>query len=98
MGLGKTVQIIALLLHEGARKKKNGGDGGTLIVCPLSVLSQWELELQRRVAPGTLRVKVRICHCGCVSALIFESFQVFHGPNRANSIEELTDCDVVLTT
>ncbi len=51
MGMGKTMQVIALLLHSKAT-------GPTLIVCPLSVLSQWESELRRRVAPGTLKVVV----------------------------------------
>ncbi len=58
MGLGKTVQMISLVLHE-IPKHRAAGQGGTLIVCPLSVLSQWELELQRRVAPGTIKVKVK---------------------------------------
>ncbi len=51
MGMGKTIQIIALLLHAKA-------SGPTLIVCPLSVLSQWENELRRRVADGRLKVAV----------------------------------------
>jgi hypothetical protein len=47
MGLGKTIQLIALLLHERA-----AGDGGAsvapaLIVCPTSVLGNWEHELER---------------------------------------------------
>jgi superfamily II DNA or RNA helicase len=52
MGLGKTIQIIALLLHHRA---KTGGDGSpALLICPTSVLGNWEHEL-RRFAPG-LRV------------------------------------------
>jgi len=44
MGLGKTAQLIAFLLHlkaEGALNK------GTLVVCPTSVLSNWEREVQK---------------------------------------------------
>ena len=51
MGMGKTIQIISLLLQAKAT-------GPTLIVCPLSVLSQWENELRRRVAGGRLKVAV----------------------------------------
>jgi SNF2 family DNA or RNA helicase len=44
MGLGKTAQLIAFLLHlkqEGALNK------ATLVVCPTSVLSNWEREIQK---------------------------------------------------
>src|SRR5215470_7689799 len=45
MGLGKTVQTIAFLL---ARRKANPGDRRpTLIVCPMSVVGNWERELAR---------------------------------------------------
>ncbi|MEV6493839.1 DEAD/DEAH box helicase, partial [Actinoplanes sp. NPDC051633] len=49
MGLGKTVQLLALLLH--ARR------GPTLLICPLSVLGNWQREAAR-FAPS-LRVRVR---------------------------------------
>ncbi|PND50858.1 ATP-dependent helicase [Rhodococcus sp. ENV425] len=53
MGLGKTVQVLALLAHERA-----GGDDvpPTLLVCPMSVVGNWQREAQRFV-PG-LRVHV----------------------------------------
>jgi hypothetical protein len=43
MGLGKTVQLIALLLH----RIRSGGAAPTLLVCPMSVIGNWERELQR---------------------------------------------------
>jgi superfamily II DNA or RNA helicase len=51
MGLGKTVQALAWLLHlrKGARKP-----GPALVVCPASVMHNWEREAER-FAPG-LRV------------------------------------------
>jgi SNF2 family DNA or RNA helicase len=48
MGLGKTAQLLALLSHDGR--------GPTLVVCPLSVVHNWETEAAR-FTPG-LRARV----------------------------------------
>ena len=53
MGLGKTVQVIALHLARGRGRP-------TLVVCPTSLLGNWERELGR-FAPG---VPVRRFHGG----------------------------------
>ncbi len=55
MGLGKTVTLIALHLHRRDRKLASGP---TLVVCPASLLGNWEAEI-RRFAPG---VPVRRFH------------------------------------
>jgi SNF2 family DNA or RNA helicase len=47
MGLGKTVQFIAVLLH----RIRSGATGPSLLVCPTSVVGNWEREL-RRFAPS----------------------------------------------
>ncbi len=47
MGLGKTITLIALYLHRRRR-----ASGPMLVVCPASVLGNWERELHR-FAPGT---------------------------------------------
>jgi len=44
MGLGKTITLIALHLHRRS--------GPTLVVCPASLLGNWEREIAR-FAPGT---------------------------------------------
>ncbi|MFD7029919.1 DEAD/DEAH box helicase [Streptomyces sp. NPDC059917] len=49
MGLGKTVTLIALHLH---RQRDPGTAGATLVVCPASLLGNWQREIER-FAPGT---------------------------------------------
>ena len=57
MGLGKTVQVIALHLH---RRQAAAGAGPTLVVCPTSLLGNWQREIHR-FAPN---VPVRRFHGG----------------------------------
>jgi len=61
MGLGKTVQLLGLLAHErrtdasprGRRTKKNGphtkkGERGpTLLICPMSLVGNWQREAEK---------------------------------------------------
>ena len=44
MGLGKTIQFIAFLLHL---KEQKALDKPTLLVCPTSVLGNWEREVKK---------------------------------------------------
>ena len=46
MGLGKTIQVIALLCAE-REDATDGAPGPTLIVCPMSVVGNWEREIAR---------------------------------------------------
>ena len=43
MGLGKTVQLLTLILHE----KESGAKQPSLIVCPSSLMYNWQAECQR---------------------------------------------------
>ncbi len=55
MGLGKTVQVIALLLHE---RETGQCQGPTLLICPTSLVGNWQRELAR-FAPS---LKVLVHH------------------------------------
>ncbi|MFN6561531.1 MAG: DEAD/DEAH box helicase [Nostoc sp. ChiSLP01] len=44
MGLGKTIQFIAFLLHL---KEQDALENPTLLVCPTSVLGNWEREVKK---------------------------------------------------
>ncbi|MDL2075232.1 DEAD/DEAH box helicase [Streptomyces sp. GXMU-J15] len=49
MGLGKTITLIALHLH---RQTDDSSAGPTLVVCPTSLMGNWQREIER-FAPGT---------------------------------------------
>ncbi|EFL42671.1 SNF2/helicase domain-containing protein [Streptomyces griseoflavus Tu4000] len=49
MGLGKTITLIALHLHRQADPESAGP---TLVVCPTSLMGNWQREIER-FAPGT---------------------------------------------
>ncbi len=49
MGLGKTITLIALHLH---RQTDPASAGPTLVVCPTSLMGNWQREVER-FAPGT---------------------------------------------
>ncbi|MCK1798115.1 DEAD/DEAH box helicase [Streptomyces sp. XM4193] len=50
MGLGKTITLIAFHLHR--QSLGEGAAGPTLVVCPASLLGNWQREIER-FAPGT---------------------------------------------
>ncbi|WVQ81722.1 hypothetical protein IAT38_003847 [Cryptococcus sp. DSM 104549] len=83
MGLGKTLATLALVL---ATKNDTVGDkvsNATLIVCPLSVLSNWEKQIKDHVAPNGLSV------CTYYGAAV---------KSKNISAKKLGEFDVVLTT
>ncbi|CAA0382657.1 unnamed protein product [Arabidopsis thaliana] len=55
-GLGKTISTISLILlqklksQSKQRKRKGQNSGGTLIVCPASVVKQWAREVKEKVS------------------------------------------------
>ncbi len=49
MGLGKTIMMISLLLYD--RKDEVRASSPTLLICPMSIVGNWQREL-RRFAPS----------------------------------------------
>jgi superfamily II DNA or RNA helicase len=86
MGLGKTAQLLALIAHEGT--------GPTLVVCPMSVVRNWETEAARFVP--TLRVAV---HHGVArqSGESFESWMSNHDLVVTTYATAAKDVDVLNT-
>ncbi|KAM0793314.1 hypothetical protein ACM66B_000772 [Microbotryomycetes sp. NB124-2] len=60
MGLGKTLQVLALIVST-LRDKVEGCDGGTLIVAPVSVLSNWTTQAAEHVSEQ-LSMTVHLYH------------------------------------
>ncbi|OCK96812.1 uncharacterized protein K441DRAFT_694830 [Cenococcum geophilum 1.58] len=50
MGLGKTLQVISLILADKALKGKAAGvSGATLILAPVSVMSNWSSQMKKHI-------------------------------------------------
>ena len=94
MGLGKTVEVISLLLlhkrrmTEQTKIKKEGSlrsSGSTLIVAPASILQQWQSEIHM--------------HAPSLKAMIYEGIKtVTKTSKEEDMVEELLKYDVILAT
>eukprot|EP01125_Pyxidicula_operculata_P011048 TRINITY_DN360_c9_g1_i1.p1 TRINITY_DN360_c9_g1~~TRINITY_DN360_c9_g1_i1.p1 ORF type:complete len:1084 (-),score=287.94 TRINITY_DN360_c9_g1_i1:89-3340(-) len=78
MGMGKTVEILSLILSNS--NVNENSPKSTLIICPLSVLNQWESEIKKHADMDSIKL------------------YIYHGANRDNSVEFLSDHNIVLTT
>ena len=58
MGLGKTIQALALIV---SRPSNDPTRKTTLIVCPVGLLKQWEREIETKLKPSH-RLKTHILH------------------------------------
>lgn len=95
MGMGKTVQAIALVLAKRAFCQAVGGLNiflptssskglpgikATLVICPLVAVIQWVGEIDRFTGKGTNKVLV------------------YHGANRGKSHHQFSEYDFIITT
>lgn len=91
MGLGKTIQSIALILTNprpspstetsGKKALAKNVERCTLVVAPLALIKQWEAEIKNRVSDSH---RLRVC--------------VHHGGQRTKNYQDLRKYDVVVTT
>ncbi len=58
MGMGKSIQLMTLLLYERATRQDTSSLLPTLLVCPMSIVGNWQRELQK-FAPS---LKVMVHH------------------------------------
>ena len=110
MGLGKTVQVISLVLAHpkslltekeksefSLPKSKKSFLKATLIVCPVSTLDQWKKEFEKFTNPEDIKTgSYSLCHSffSIYKPLFFKG--LYYGNNR--SLKDVESCDVILTT
>ncbi|KAK9285779.1 hypothetical protein L1049_024980 [Liquidambar formosana] len=96
MGMGKTIQAIALVLAKREIFRTIGEFDGsslspgssmglpkikcTLVICPVAAVSQWVSEINRFTSEGSTKVLV------------------YHGANRGKSLLQFSKYDFVITT
>ncbi|KAL2593974.1 hypothetical protein AAZV13_12G159900 [Glycine max] len=93
MGMGKTVQAIALVLAKREFEQSCEPDQsipcssslkpaikGTLVICPVVAVTQWVSEIDRFTLKGNTKVLI------------------YHGANRGRSGNRFADYDFVITT
>ncbi|GMH12044.1 hypothetical protein Nepgr_013885 [Nepenthes gracilis] len=96
MGMGKTIQAIALVLAKREIRQAVTEANGpplspsssmvlpeikcTLVICPVVAVIQWVNEIERFTSKGSTKVLV------------------YHGANREKSLHEFSDYDFVITT
>ncbi len=98
MGLGKTPTTIALLLHDHAQL---GNHKPTLIICPTSVVSNWQRELSRfgpdlrvHVHHGSNRKKSDFASAAQKYDVILSSYALLH--RDLNELTQVEWSDVIL--
>ncbi|KAG5606812.1 hypothetical protein H5410_028304 [Solanum commersonii] len=96
MGMGKTVQAIALVLAKRELGQVISGSSllspapctsqelpavkGTLVICPVVAVIQWVSEIDRFTTKGSNKILV------------------YHGANRVKNIDKFAEYDFVITT
>jgi len=95
MGLGKTIQVIALLLHKRRRQGKAaagpaGQSGPMLLICPTSVVGNWQHELARfgpslgvLVHYGASRNKEELAAAATAHDVVISTYALLHRDQAA---------------
>ncbi|MBI5030507.1 MAG: DEAD/DEAH box helicase [Chloroflexi bacterium] len=98
MGLGKTVQVAALLLAERAQRQATKP---ALVICPTSVVSNWERELARfapdlrvHIHHGATRKKTEIVKQATQADVVLSSYALLH--RDVEQLAQIEWSDVIL--
>jgi SNF2 family DNA or RNA helicase len=75
MGLGKTIQTLALMVGE---RSTNLDVKATLIVAPLSLIHQWKDEIESKSERNTLRVYIHHGTSRVKDARLFRRYDVVY--------------------
>lgn len=89
MGLGKTIQMIANIVH-GFRDSSESRTGRTLIVATANLLGQWEQEIHQHVE-NVPEVVGRVCQYSFSSVKRLWAI----GDSTENAVEFLTPQNIV---
>lgn len=86
LGSGKTATALRLMAADGAESRGGGGEAyesrASLVIVPLNIVSQWKREMDRCLQTGGMRI-----------VWLLQSKDI-----RSLCMQDLLDCDVVLTT
>ena len=74
MGLGKTIQALALMV---SRRSPNPSCKSTLIVAPVALLSQWEREIEKKLKPGRQHSLSTFIYHGAKARPAWEKLKTF---------------------
>ena len=87
MGMGKTIQVISLLVSKR-------GDLPSLVICPVVALLQWKAEILNHTNEGTLKVGVfygKQIHFSFPLFFHTNHFSPFQGTEKKEKPEELKE-------
>ena len=74
MGLGKTIQALALMV---SRRSPNLSRKTTLIVAPVALLKQWEREIEKKLKPGRQHSLTTFIYHGAKARPSWEKLKTF---------------------
>ncbi|KAF7535639.1 hypothetical protein G7054_g5249 [Neopestalotiopsis clavispora] len=83
MGLGKTLSVLSLIASKRSHTAQGNKPGPTLILCPLSLLSQWTLEINSKMRQDHNKLSIIDAH---------------DARNKSIAHEEMRQYDIVITT
>ena len=103
MGLGKTIQIIALIVADIQAKGQNNSGGPTLIIAPVSVMSNWSGQVSPFVVFFSISLHVLLTFFAQITRHVSpeKALRVltYHGGSKKQmNAKDFQEYDVVIST